>query len=93
MMKLLLMLGAAFILTLGSEAAPKPQKLTPAQEKASQFRAWEREDVKAARRKKLSAWFLRKASGKNYIIPECQGNFADQQVAGFRSGDFAFAVD
>ncbi len=90
----LFLAGAAILLANAADVKKVPRKrLTPAQEKASQFRAWEREDVKAPRRKKLAAWFARKASGKTYVIPEKEGRFADKKIVGFRSGDFAFAVD
>jgi len=81
---------------LAAEKVPvKRKKLTPAQEKASQYRAYERYDagVKPARRKKIRAWFVRKASGLSYEIPAGQGKLVNDKIAGFRSGDFAFAVD
>ncbi len=95
MKKALFMLLCACTLTAATaaEAAKKPRRLTPAQEKATQFRAFERETTKAARMKKLKEWFLRKASGKKYTIPSNQGHFAADGVVGFRSGDFVFAVD
>ena len=60
---LALLLGSA----LWAEAAPvKRKKLTPAQEKAAQFRAYERyEGINTSRRTKLRAWFAKKASGKS----------------------------
>lgn len=77
----------------GAQAAPKRKRLKPLHEKAEQFRTYERDGIKPARLKKLREWFGRKASGKSYTIPETSGNFADKSVAGFRSGDFVFAVD
>lgn len=81
--------------TFAAEKVPvKRKKLTPAQEKASQYRTYEQyEGVKTSRRKALRKWFARKASGLSYDIPQKQGQFANEKVAGFRSGDFAFAVD
>lgn len=84
------------VCTLASPAAAvkkKSRRLTPAQEKANQFRAFEKETTKAARMKKLKEWFVRKASGKKYDIPAQQGKFVTDNVVGFRSGDFVFAVD
>ncbi len=90
---LLILLSACTLAGSAAAVKKKPRRLTPEQEKASQFRAFERDTTKAARMKKLKEWFARKASGKKYTIPEKQGNFVTESVVGFRSGDFVFAVD
>ncbi len=91
---LLLLLGLIPLFAAEKTLPVRRKKLTPAQEKASQYRAYERyEGIKTARRKQLREWFARKAVGLKYVVPKEQGSFANDQVAGFRAGDFAFAVD
>ena len=99
MKKIFLLLCSALLLVSelcaapAAPAAPKRKRFNPLHEKAEQFRTYERDNMKPPRLKKLREWFARKASGKSYTIPETSGTFADKSVAGFRSGDFVFAVD